>query len=444
MDKDELKKKVKDIIFENLIQGYSESQDTAYTFIKPSKKFYSYQYFWDTCFHIYILCAVGETGLAKDCFRTQFAMQSDNGFVGHIHYWNNVMPARITDIFQNRIGLGRKLVQSHMSSLIQPPLVAQALQKIWETTKDEEYLREMLPKLKLYFDWLIKNRNFDDDGLLSIVTPFESGMDWKASYDPVVNFDHGKANKKLFWKVVGIDFRNFWRDYKYEKIKERDKFIVKDVGFNTVYIQNLRAMGKLCEDLGDDEGAREYQKRFEEVRKTMIEKMYDKNDKAFYDLYGKEDRKLKVLTATIFFPVIIEGMPEEICKDVIDAHFFNKEEFHTEYPVPSLAINDPAFDPGQSMYIWRGPTWIFNNWFMHQFFLEQDNTDEAQHLIDSITNLIEKSGFREYYNPFTGEGYGAHNFTWGGLVLDMIHRHEGYEKEKSSTGKKEKSEKKAG
>jgi len=28
-------------------------------------------------------------------------------------------------------------------------------------------------------------------------------------------------------------------------------------------------------------------------------------------------------------------------------------------------------------------------------------------------------GFREYYNPFTGEGMGARGFTWGGLVLDM-------------------------
>ncbi len=437
MDKDELKKRVKDLMFDNLIQGYSESQDSSYTFIKPSHKFYSYQYFWDTCFHIYILCAIGETGLAKDCFRTQFAMQEENGFVGHIHYWDNVMPARITDIFQNRIGLGRKLVQSHMSSLIQPPLIAQALQKIWITTKDEDYLREMLPKLKLYFDWLYRNRDFDNDGLLSIISPFESGMDWKASYDPVVNFHHGKANKKLFWKIVGIDFRNFWRNYEHDKIAKRDKFRVKDAGFNTIYIQNLRAMGKLCEDINDDD-SKIYKERFEQVRKTMIEKMYDKDDKAFYDLYGKDDKKLKILTPTIFFPVIIEGMPEDIRKGIIDAHFFNKEEFHTEYPIPSLSINDPAFNPEESMYIWRGPTWIFNNWFMHQFFLEQGNEEEAQHLIDSITRLIDKSGFREYFNPFTGEGYGAHNFTWAGLVLDMIHRDEEYDKQKSSAGKEEK------
>jgi hypothetical protein len=33
--------------------------------------------------------------------------------------------------------------------------------------------------------------------------------------------------------------------------------------------------------------------------------------------------------------------------------------------------------------------------------------------------LIEHNGFREYFNPETGKAYGAHNFTWGTLVLDM-------------------------
>lgn len=33
--------------------------------------------------------------------------------------------------------------------------------------------------------------------------------------------------------------------------------------------------------------------------------------------------------------------------------------------------------------------------------------------------LVKKSGFREYYNPFTAQGLGAHNFGWSALVIDM-------------------------
>ena len=45
--------------------------------------------------------------------------------------------------------------------------------------------------------------------------------------------------------------------------------------------------------------------------------------------------------------------------------------------------------------------------------------EEATKLREAVTSLIERSGFWEYYNPFTGEGYGAERFTWSGLVLDM-------------------------
>lgn len=103
-------------------------------------------------------------------------------------------------------------------------------------------------------------------------------------------------------------------------------------------------------------------------------------------------------------------MPDAVMEKIMVAHFFNKEEFGAEYPIPSVAKNHPSFNPKESVYIWRGPTWIVNNWFMHQFLMEKGYRKESKKLIDSIKELIEKSGFREYYNPFTGKGYGAKDF----------------------------------
>lgn len=153
--------------------------------------------------------------------------------------------------------------------------------------------------------------------------------------------------------------------------------------------------------------------------------MYDDASAAFYDVYGKENTKIKILTPTIFFPVVIKEMPEAITKKVVETHFFNKEEFEVPFPIPSVAKNHPSFNPGESMYIWRGPTWILFNWFMHQFLMDKGYRKESKMLIKSIKTLIEQSGFREYYNPFTGEGYGAHDFTWAGLVVDMMNMEEG-------------------
>lgn len=230
--------------------------------------------------------------------------------------------------------------------------------------------------------------------------------------------------------MISIDFRNFWHNYDQQKIRRKDKFRVEDACFNTIYAQNLRAMAELCEEL-DDIDAGKYRERYKKVKDSILKLMYDEVDAAFYDVYSEKNKKLRILTPTIFFPVILEGIPEEICKKIMDRHFYNENEFSTEFPIPSLAINDPAFNPEESLYLWRGPTWIFNNWFMHQFLMEKDYLEEAKELLDSILKAINKSGFREYYNPFTGEGFGAENFTWGGLILDMIQRDEKFNFKKS-------------
>ncbi len=109
-------------------------------------------------------------------------------------YWKRVKPGVWTDIFQSEPGFGQ--FRPHMSALIQPPLVAQAVERIYAGTKDEQFLQAIVPKLCKYFDWLAQNRDFDGDGLLSIIAPFESGMDWKPSYDQVVGFHRGPATRK--------------------------------------------------------------------------------------------------------------------------------------------------------------------------------------------------------------------------------------------------------
>ncbi|MDF9798397.1 glycogen debranching enzyme [Catalinimonas alkaloidigena] len=419
MGEEEIRERVRKLMHDNMISGYSKSAGSEFHFTQPSPGRYPYQFFWDTCLHIFILSALEEHDMAKRHLQSLFALQEEDGFVGHMIYWNNVLPKRITDIFQSKPSLKRKLFRSHMSALIQPPLAAQAALRIYKSCGDREFLQQMLPKLKKYYHWIARNRDFHGDGLISIISNFESGMDWKPTFDVVVGFPEKQADWRLFCRVVAVDIRNFWHNYNFRKIGEKDYFLVKDAGFNTIYAQNLQAMAKICEEL-EDRDAKQFTKLAAQVIQSMLDILYDKRSAAFLDVYGKHNRKVNVLTPTIFFPLVIKEMPDEICKRVIDKHFFHQNEFGAPFPIPSVAKNHPSFNPDQSTYIWRGPTWILLNWFMHQFFLEKGYTKEAQHLVKSIKKLVGKSGFREYYHPFNGEGNGAHDFTWAGLVVDMI------------------------
>ncbi|WP_373060363.1 amylo-alpha-1,6-glucosidase, partial [Zunongwangia sp. H14] len=410
---------------DNMEEGGGKDKP-SFHFTRPSPGTYPYQFFWDTCFHVFIFCALGEHEMAKNHVRSLFALQAEDGFVGHMIYWDRLKPGRWTDIFQS-LPRFKNLYKSHMSAIIQPPLIAQAVERIYKDSNDKEFLKEMFPKLKKYYSWLANNRDFEDDKLLTIISTFESGMDWKPTFDIPAGFTPGKANWKLFSRVTGIDFRNYVNNYNYKKIYEKGYFLVKEVGFNTIYVQNLRAMASLCEIM-EDPDAESYNTLSDKVEESIIKLMYNKEDNAFYDCYGKDNKQIKILTPTVFYPVILKGISEEMRKAVMDRHFFNSEEFRTKYPIPSVAKKEAAFNPKQSIYIWRGPTWIVNNWYLHKFFINTGYMDEARKMVNSFRELIAKSGFREYYNPFTGEGYGAHNFTWGGLIIDMIKMEEEHEK----------------
>lgn len=416
MDEKELQERVKNLLLGNIVEGYSKHLKTNFSYVKPSTHRYPYQWWWDTFFHIFILLRLSEYELAKRNLRSLFAMQEENGFVGHMIFWNGKLPRNRMEFLQSRPSLHQ--LRPHMSAIIQPPLVAQALLRIFEETKNRDFLLEMLPKVKKYHQWLMENRDFEGKGLLSIITSFESGMDWKPSFDRIVGFKKDIADRALYQKMIALDAKNFLNRYDLKKIYQKNYFIVKETAFNALYARDLLALYQLCTAVKDKD-ALSYKKRSHLVTESIFHYMYDKQTVAFYDIYDRDMKMSKVLTPTIFFPLILEGVDKKIYHEMVKRHLLNEKEFATPYPAPSVAVSEPSYYPYQTEFLWRGPTWIFFNWFLFHCLKEKGYAEKALQLRRSVKELIEKSGFREYYHPFTGEGYGARNFTWSGLIVDM-------------------------
>lgn len=83
---EEIKAQVREVLYRNMISGRKAGFDYHYT--TPSPGTYPSQYFWDTCFHIFALTALGEVEMAKKHVHSLFEMQRPNGFVGHMNYWS--------------------------------------------------------------------------------------------------------------------------------------------------------------------------------------------------------------------------------------------------------------------------------------------------------------------------------------------------------------------
>jgi len=118
--------------------------------------------------------------------------------------------------------------------------------------------------------------------------------------------------------------------------------------------------------------------------------------------------------------VILENLSSEAAKTIIEKHLLNPKEFWLPYPIPSVPKDNPEFDPKGMRLLWRGPTWININWFVHKALKKWGYNNEAEELLEKTVGMILSSGFREFYNPFTGEGLRSKNYGWSTLVVDML------------------------
>lgn len=60
------------------------------------------------------------------------------------------------------------------------------------------------------------------------------------------------------------------------------------------------------------------------------------------------------------------------------------------------------------------------NWYLARGLRRHGREDLACVIEDRSAALVEQSGFREYYDPFSGEGFGAEGFSWTALALDLL------------------------
>jgi len=419
--KEDLIDEAKKVLYGNLRTGYSKWAKENYKYICPSYPHYPHQWFWDSCFHAIVLSHF-DIELAKNEIRSLLKVQKDNGFIPHVIYW------RATKFRRPLAGIGAMLESSpsffpKTTALIQPPLIAQSVESIYKKDKNLNFLLEVVPKLKKYYTWLSEKRDPDQDGLISIIAPYESGLDQSPSYDPILNIEGKHA---LLMSLAGrrVTFKNMLNSSNLEKIFEADYFSVEDVFVNSIYILNLKILINLLHEIDNEKDARIFYHKYSKAKEALIKKCFDKESKAFFDLYSKREKMSKILTIKSLFPIILD-IDKKYVALIVKEHLLNTKEFDVAYPVPTVSRSEPSFSPSPPLIahepiIWRGPTWVNTNWYLVKGLRKHGYNNEADKILKRTVDLIKLSGYREFFNPFTGEGYGAKHFGWSTLLVDMI------------------------
>jgi glycogen debranching enzyme len=119
--------------------------------------------------------------------------------------------------------------------------------------------------------------------------------------------------------------------------------------------------------------------------------------------------------------LFLQDLPRLVAETLVERHLRNPREFWLPWPVPSVAASEPSFDPSFATgIIWRGPSWVNTNWFLVHGLQRQGYTDLAAELSERTLAMVARGSFREFFDPLTGEGYGAVSFGWTTLVLDLL------------------------
>ncbi len=402
----EIMKELTHLSHEILKKNRISSPGVTFTVASLANPIYAeMQAFWDSCFHAYILASL-EPAIAQQEILALLIHIDKEGFIPHMIYHTGrgkVVPPKYQSI------LDTFWSSPFHSNLIQPPVLALAVSKIFEKTKDTQFLTDVIPKLEKYYRFLAQTRDHDKDHLLAIIHSWESGWDNSQRWDALYNVKTGKQqeiNRQKAELIKAYQTVN----WKIQEIFDLGLFIVKPIDFNVLYAWNLEILSNLCKKINRNHEF--FKEKAILTKKAIFSKMYDGT--TFFDLYSNNELS-NIPSAAMFFPMLLDH-PFDY-SDILSTYLVDRNQFNSPNGIPTTSLNHPFHSPNE---YWRGNIWIQVNWLIFRGLLTQMKIELVRELAKKIFHLLYQNGFWEYFNPQTGVGLGAAEYSWDSLVYDMI------------------------
>jgi glycogen debranching enzyme len=83
------------------------------------------------------------------------------------------------------------------------------------------------------------------------------------------------------------------------------------------------------------------------------------------------------------------------------------------YRITTTSKSEPEWEARR---YWRGPVWIILNWLLSDGLRRYGFVELAEALRRDSLDLMERSGFREYYDARDGTGCGSPQFSWSAAL----------------------------
>lgn len=294
-----------------------------------------------------------------------------------------------------------------------------------EKDRAADHIRYLLPKIFKYHKWYHEHRDPDKTGMVASLHPWETGRDNSAEWDislKNVPLDNLKPYKRLDTNHINPEFRPNDTDYDcyialvqffvsvaYDPVKlyEQPPFKVADIGINAIL---LRANKDLLWLLKHFKAAQDDIAQVQEwvaLQQKTIPQFWNEKIQAYSSIDLITGKQIDVLTSGSFLPFFAGALPEEQ-EDILLKKLENWREKRL-FLLPSLDPDDQSFEAKR---YWRGPVWPIVNFMVATGLKEHGHLELADKIVKDTAYLIANKGFKEYYDPFTGEELGGKDFSW--------------------------------
>jgi hypothetical protein len=400
-----------------------EQGGRGFRFSVPSPPHYPFQWFWDSCFHA-VVWSRGDIARARDELRGLLHWQEPSGLIPHVIFWNRRRVSAFAWHYLESEGRYRWLPltgRPWTTAGIQPPVIAQAVERIVGAGAGGEFLAEVLPALERYYRYLAVERDPDGDGLISVISQFETGLDYSPAHDRAIGAAWPRP-PSLFVRSRATQAANKLLGFDVARIARRFRHHQEDVLVNSVYGQGLRSLARLAALAGRSELEAWACGTAERVTAALLERCYDERRGLFFNLAGRDERRCTVKTVHSLMPLVIEDLPRDVSARLVE-HLTDPREFWAPYPVPSVALDEPSFTRDHHVwgfrFIWRGPLSMNTNWLLVHGLRSHGYGAVADEIAARSRELVERGGFNEFYDPVGGGPVGAERFGWATLAADL-------------------------
>jgi putative isomerase len=326
----------------------------------PSKVSYVGLWLWDSAMHALAYRHI-DPELARNQIRAILENQLPDGMLPDAVYDEGVVSEIDHPIY---------------AEVTKPPILAWAGLKLHETAPELEFLKDIYVPLVRWNAWWFSMNDDDVDGLVQYNHPYSSGLDDSPLWD------------------YGMP--------------------VESPDLNTYLCIQMGSLAIMAELLGMDSEAKMWRRRSEAIVQRMIQDFWDEEMGIFRATHNGES--IPVLTPFNLYPIWTGQLPDYIRNRLI-GHLTNPDEFWGENILPTVARNDPHFDPNT---MWRGPVWVNINYF----FIEALRQVGEDQLADELTQktldmIIRQQGIYEYYHSENGTppNRAAEAFGWTAAVF---------------------------